>query len=254
MTEMLGLANFPDPFGRAQYIAKIMTAFRSCLEELETFYNMLVPAEEPELAPLIPAFKEYGEDKKITLTYTSGNLLSNRIGRAMFRAKAKQPGEEEGAPVLVRFTPRYGREAHALLAEKGLAPQLLHYEVLENGWAVVVMDFVDGIDLELARQWFVPPPTLKDVEEALRVLHKENLVFGDLRRPNILLCKRDVPGGGTEEGEMLVDFDWAGKHDEQRYPPMLNPGFEWAEGIKGGGIMKKEHDIAMLNLLKSSRM
>ncbi|KAG8909993.1 hypothetical protein FRC00_009054 [Tulasnella sp. 408] len=249
LTEMLGLANFPDPFGRAQYIAKIMTVFRSCLEDLESFYNTLVPAEDPELAPLIPAFREYGEDKKVTLTYATGNLLSNRVGRAMFSAKAKQPGEEEGTPVLVRFTARYGREAHALLAEKGLAPQILHYEVLENGWAVVVMDFVDGLDLDSAGVWVVPSGTLEDVQEALRVLHKENLVFGDLRRPNIIVCKRDVPGGGTTLGGMLVDFDWAGKHDEQRYPPMLNPGFKWAEGIKGGGLMKKEHDIAMFSLL-----
>lgn len=254
LTEMLGLANFPNPFGRAQYIAKIMKAFRGCLEELERFYNKLVPAEEPELAPLIPAFREYGEDKKVNLTYTSGNMLSNRVGRAMFSAKAKQPGEEEGTPVLVRFTAQYGREAHALLAEKGLAPQLFHYEVLENGWAVVIMDFVDGLDLDSARQWIVPSRVLKDVKKALRVLHKKNLVFGDLRRPNIVLCKRDVPGGGTEQGGMLVDFDWAGKHDEQRYPPMLNPEFKWAEGIKGGGVMKKEHDIAMLNLLEPSRM
>ncbi|KAG9049228.1 hypothetical protein FS837_010864 [Tulasnella sp. UAMH 9824] len=250
LTEMLGLANFPDAFGRAQCIAKIMTAFRSCLEELERFYNKLGPTEEPELAPLIPTFREYGEDKKVTLTYTSGNLISNRVGRAMFRAKATQPGEEEGTPVLVKFTAQYGREAHALLAEKGLAPQLFHYEVLENSWAVVVMYFVDALDLDAAGVWdVIPIGTLEDVQEALRVLHKENLVFGDLRKPNILLCKRDVPGGGTSLGGMLVDFDWAGKHDEKRYPPTLNPDFKWAEGMKGGGLMKKEHDIAMFNLL-----
>ncbi|KIO25688.1 hypothetical protein M407DRAFT_75345 [Tulasnella calospora MUT 4182] len=167
----------------------------------------------------------------------------------MFFADAKQPCDEEGACVLVRFTARYGREAHALLAANDLAPQLLHYEELEKGWAVVVMNFVEGLNLDKAKQWVVPSQTLKDVEEALRVLHETKLVFGDLRRPNIVLCKRDAPGGGTEQGGKLVDFDWAGKHDEQRYPLSLSPDNEWAEGMKGGGIMKKEHDIAMFNLL-----
>ncbi|KAG8916803.1 hypothetical protein FRC01_002861 [Tulasnella sp. 417] len=253
LTEMLGLANFPDPFGRARYIAKILAAFRNCIEELETFYNDLVPAEVPRMARLSPTFRQYGGDNKVTLTYTSGNILNDRTGRAMFFAKAKQPGDEEVALVLVRFSARYCREAHALLAEKDLAPKIFHYEELDNGWVVVVMDCIDGQDLETARQWTVPSRTLKDVEEALRVLHEENLVFGDLRKPNILMCDRDAPGGGTEKGGMLVDFDWAGKHGEQRYPLSLNTDFKWAEGVEPGGIMKKEHDVAMLKMLRPAR-
>ncbi|KAG8947775.1 hypothetical protein FRC04_010261 [Tulasnella sp. 424] len=186
LTEMLKLANFPDPYGRAEYIAKIMAALRTCLDGLGGFYNGLTPADEEKPARFSPFFQEYDG---FTLRYTSPNLLSDRVGRAMFNATVKRSADEEdseGKPVKVKFTPRYCREAHTLLAEKNLAPQIRHFKELENAT--------------------IPPRALKDVKEAVSMLHKDDWVFGDLRRPN-MLCERDAPGGGTEQGAMLVDFD-----------------------------------------------
>lgn len=249
LTEMLGLANFPDYNARAEYIGKVLFALRRCLEELEVFYNDLTPSDEPQVACLSPTFQHYGKDKEATLTYTSGNLLSNRIGRTMFSADARLHGDKWGIPVKVKFTLQYGYEAHALLAKKGLAPQIRHYENLENGWIVVVMDSVAGPDMESGGRVDASPRAIKDIEDAVRTLHEENWVFGDLRRPNIMLCEREAPGGKTEQGAMLVDFDWVGKDGVQRYPWSLNPDFKWAKGMKARGIMKKEHDLGMFELL-----
>ncbi|CAG8486158.1 14813_t:CDS:1, partial [Gigaspora rosea] len=46
----------------------------------------------------------------------------------------------------------------------------------------------------------------EDVEEAISKLHKENIVFADLRDSNILVNKYQ----GQCQG-MLIDFDWAGE-------------------------------------------
>ncbi|KAG8918638.1 hypothetical protein FRC01_001751 [Tulasnella sp. 417] len=247
LTETLGLANFPDPYGRARYIARVMVALRPCLKDLETFYDSLDITEVSEIARLVPATRRYGD---FTLTYTSGNLQQDRIGRAMFDAKAKRDDELTETLVKVKFTPRYCREAHELLAENGLAPRLLHYEELGGDWVVAVME-AGGNDLASQELSRVPDRALKDIKAALALLHGKNLVFGDFRRPNILLCHRDAAGGGVEEGAMLIDFDWVGKDGEQKYLPRLNSEIQWPEGVEGGKVMRKEHDDAMFALLAS---
>ncbi|KIO17610.1 hypothetical protein M407DRAFT_84822 [Tulasnella calospora MUT 4182] len=111
------------------------------------------------------------------------------------------------------------------------------------------MDFLPGKDLATAKPNPVPERVLKDVGAALRLLHEGGFVFGDLRPPNIVLCERNLQDGGTEQGAMLVDFDWAGKDGEQRYPPSLNGSIWWPTGVKRGGGMRKEHDDALYLLL-----
>ncbi|KIO17350.1 hypothetical protein M407DRAFT_85083 [Tulasnella calospora MUT 4182] len=256
LTETLGLANFPNPYERAQYIAKIMVALRHCLEALEKFYSGLTPSDIPQRANFSPIFREYyaRDGKKVALTYTGPNLLPDRVGRAMFNARAKLLDDEEGIFVKVKFTPQYCEAAHALLAASDLAPRLHHCEKLKDGWTAVVMDSVDGRDMESAKQRSLSPSALEDIERAIGALHGAGWVFGDLRPPNIMLCERDILGGGTRKGAMLVDFDWAGKENEQRYPPALNPEIKWPEGVVGGGIIKMEHDDRMLALLKTGEL
>ncbi|KAG8946281.1 hypothetical protein FRC04_011911 [Tulasnella sp. 424] len=250
LTEMLGLANFPDPYGRAEYIAKVMAALRDSLNDLANFYRSLKTAKKEQPTSFSPFFRSYNG---FTLTYTSRNLLSNRIGRAMFNAKVKGPNEEQETPVKVKFTPRYCEDAHTLLAKERLAPQLLHCGKLENGWNVVVMEYIAGLDLESSNTTTIPPRAIEDVKKAVDMLHDKNWVFGDLRRPNVMLCDRDrdPPGVGTEQGAMLVDFDWAGEDGKGMYPPALNGRIQWPEGVVNCGIMRKEHDVAMLGLLFS---
>lgn len=249
LTETLGLANFPDPFGRARYIAQIMVALRTCLKDLEDYYeeiSRLAPAEVSQMSCFVPVIRQCGN---FTLTYTSGNLLPDRIGRAMFDAKAVQSNELEGRSVKVKFTPRYCYEAHSLLAQKKLAPQILHFGELADGWKVVVMDSLTGPDLASAAQRTVPTRARQDIKEALDLLHEKGLVFGDLRPPNIMLCERDISDGETEQGAMLVDFDWAGKDGKQPYPPSLNTEVKWPDGVEPAGFIRKAHDIAMFDWL-----
>ncbi|KIO24082.1 hypothetical protein M407DRAFT_26518 [Tulasnella calospora MUT 4182] len=256
LTETLGLANFPNPYGRAQYIAKIMVSLRHCLDTLDNFYKGVIPADTLQRTNISPIFRQYdgGDGEKVTLTYTGPNLLSDRVGRALFNARATRPNDEQSISVKVKFTTQYCQAAHALLAESNLAPKLRHCEKLDDDWIVVVMDSVAGIDMESAEPKSLSPSAFEDIERAMGALHGAGWVFGDLRPPNIMLCERDIPGSGTRKGAMLVDFDWAGKENEQRYPPALNPEIKWPEGVVGGGIIKMEHDDSMLELLKAGKL
>lgn len=47
----------------------------------------------------------------------------------------------------------------------------------------------------------------------------------------------------------VIDFDWSGKEGEVTYPCILNDAVGWHEGAKLGDLIKKEHDIFMIDQL-----
>jgi hypothetical protein len=100
----------------------------------------------------------------------------------------------------------------------------------------------------------LPSSVIEDVRKAISILHEQNIVFGDLRRPNVLVkevFKSEGDAGGTWRAK-LCDFDWAGKEGLGRYSPWLNTQeIHWAEGVKRNGVMEKRHDLEMLAMLKA---
>jgi len=100
------------------------------------------------------------------------------------------------------------------------------------------------------------------VERIEGLLHKADLllfVHGDVRPPNVLiklpLALSATSGVLATSADLdidslpivFVDFDWAGTEGEVRFPPLLNPRVPWPEGVEGGGIIQKEHDIQLLH-------
>ena len=109
---------------------------------------------------------------------------------------------------------------------------------------MVVMDRADGKSVWQLREDKIPIPTIvsERVGVAVHLLHENNIVFGDLRDPNILY-------DASKDCVVLVDFDWAGKDGESRYPATLNLSNAWAEEVLPYGIMCKAHDVWQLNRL-----
>lgn len=167
-------------------------------------------------------------------------MMANDLSKAVFKADMESGNEKES--VVVKFTDRYCEAAHQILARDGLAPKL-HYckkEPSIAGLWVVVMSLVDTLPgLGGGKEQAV-----EDVERAIELLHSEGLVFGDLRSPNIL----HVKGGGA----MLVDFDWAGKAGEVRYPLDINLEVSSAQGTERNALIEMDHDRFMLNLWKDN--
>ena len=158
----------------------------------------------------------------------------------------------DGKEVVVKFTPTYNARAHRLLADRGLAPELI-YDGTEGprygGLLMIVMDDAKGGTLsELLNSSPRPPWSRLDtiiasVKKAIELLHAENLVFGDLRTPNILVDGDDVK---------LVDYDWCGVHGVDRYPFVINDAIDWASGVGSEAIMYKAHDLHMLKKLEQN--
>jgi hypothetical protein len=114
---------------------------------------------------------------------------------------------------------------------------------------MVIMELVDCQD---AFHYFgstrvIPRELLDDVKKAIKILHDANFVLGDVRRSNLFVMK-------TEDGRLrvlLIDFEWVGEANQARYPPLLNDSGEivWAEGVRPHGLMRKQHDLDMIDLL-----
>ncbi|EKM53157.1 uncharacterized protein PHACADRAFT_210864 [Phanerochaete carnosa HHB-10118-sp] len=176
---------------------------------------------------------------EVTLEYT-GRLGQEEFSKAVFTALAHTgTGTGAAAKVVVKFAHAYSCRGHKLLADHKLAPELWFCEKVESvDMYVVVMDFVPSRT--------IGPLSDADCEclrDAMKILHGEKLVFGDLRRPNILQCR----GGGT----MLIDFDWCGESGKARYPLdiLIDDTMPWHEGVERGGLITKEHDNHLLNNL-----
>ena len=165
---------------------------------------------------------------------------------ASMALQGRKVGESsQNREVVVKITSRYNKRAHRILAEKGLAPKLHFCEPVLGGLNMVVMDYIKGSPL-----WEVSCSTnrsaiFQDIKTAIELLHSENLVFGDLRVQNVIV----KPEGRA----LLVDFDWAGVHEKDRYPATLNDDGQstWAPGVGRRKIMKKEHDLFMLGEIES---
>ena len=146
--------------------------------------------------------------------------------------------------VIVKFTARYNEAAHRILADAQLAPTLHFCEHVIGDLYMVVMDRVVGKSIWQLQEDDTPVPAIvsKWVDDAVRLLHNENIVFGDLRDPNVLYVDLD-------DSVVLIDFDWAGTDGVSRYPATLNPANAWAEDVFPYGIMRKAHDIWQLKRL-----
>ena len=164
--------------------------------------------------------------------------------KAVFRAEAMMGAQV--VQVVVKFAHSYSKEAHALLAEASLAPTLWHcaYEEDVNMW-VVVMDYVQG-----ATGWTqLSLEQGESLREAVRILHAQDMVFGDLRAPNVLVLEKKA---------MVVDFDWAGREGSARYPNDISldaeDGLGWHEGVSREGLIEKAHDLYMLERVISGKV
>ena len=79
------------------------------------------------------------------------------------------------------------------------------------------------------------------VLRAIELLHLNGLVFGDLRSPNVMI---------TNANEVkLIDFNWAGEEGQAKYPSLISSDIKWAAGVKALGVIKKAHDLEMLDQL-----
>ena len=261
LTDYIALGSHPtEPDRGLRRVAQILVALKECIQDLEHFYKGIPLKSTPPDAPkkvtrsstaptksrgsrpaapdpspkVLPCYTGYPiKDPKHQFKYTK-RLTPSDSARAVFVATMEPPGGE-GRDIVVKFTRRYSEEAHRLLAQHSLAPKLLHYEMIKGtGILFVVMDHIEVTTTEDgALEGESGPKRAGWLREAVKLLHDQGFVFGDLRRPNILI---------EENGLKLVDFDWCGKFGEARYPATVSRDIEWPEGVNGEERIDYPHD------------
>lgn len=146
------------------------------------------------------------------MTFAYVRPLSPRYDRLLFVASRRTDTSIDGSNVnspdtnsspdcVVKFSQRYGTEAHQSCAEAGSAPKILLVDNLAGGWTVVVMEFIGGgfrlfSDLDNAARAKLGP----QLRSAVRTMHDNGYVHGDLKRANIF-------GDPQTDAIQIVDWD-----------------------------------------------
>ncbi len=222
---------------------RLFYALRRSLRELRGYYLHL--PLQVTISRLFPHAQSYDDPTTgITINLDYLTLLSGE-SRAVYLAKV------DDRHVVVKFVSTYSIRAHNLLAEKGLAPEIIYdgtNKPRHGDLFMIVMEYVKGKTLT---QFLQSSPSqerldavLTLVTTAIELLHAEGLVFGDLRTPNILV--------GEDGHVKIIDFDWAGVDGEHQYPFIVGNGIEWANGVGPLAIMYKKHDLFMLEKMKEN--
>ncbi|CAI2195391.1 17701_t:CDS:2, partial [Funneliformis geosporum] len=157
---------------------------------------------------------EYITDDR-TVIFTYEDWLTEDKTKLLFKGRT-----DGGCEIVIKFTQRYNAKVHHLCAEKNFAPKLFYVSNSSlGGWYMIVMKYIDSETLQTAnitREEY--NDVLKNIEEVIDTLHTNDIVFGDLRNSNIMIKKVD-----ERLQAMLIDFDWAGIHQKDRYTPRINP-------------------------------
>jgi serine/threonine protein kinase len=238
------------------HVARVFMAINESAELLRGQYNALLalphsltsplwpnptPANPAESLPELEFFAKVNHGNGAELTTI--DPANERHGMYLARTQIKNATQD----VLVKFAAKYHEDAHRLLAGKNppLAPDLYFCNRVIGGMYMVVMEYIPesrGRSLSsLRRLEFSSKVIDLGVTKALDFLHEQDLVFGDLREPNVLY----LPEG--EGRVLLVDFDGVGQDGVDRYSAALNPKARL--GVRKRQIMERLHDEENLKRL-----
>jgi hypothetical protein len=227
-------------------VAKVFEAVARAVKSLKGYYYNLHVRKQPEFRSPSPTYLP-NSPLIGDLEFKSRVLFEEKANyrRSLFHANYG------GKAVLVKFCETYSESAHRILAAEGLAPAIHYSSQISGGAFMAVMDLVQGRDAYHEFKYRdLPPTVLEDIRLALKTLHDAGLVFGDVRRPNIMVVKTRNQHGNDEWRARLVDFDWSGPVGDARYPPTLNKDIRWARGVGAAHMIEKQHDLEMLERLR----
>lgn len=257
LTDYIWLGNSRvDDIDNVLHIARILNSLKISIQGLERYYTELKPQpiqENSHHPRFFPSITSYRLNNR-TFNFIYSSPLETDQMCVTFLATLDLE-EQQQQKVVVKFVRHYGEEAHKILARLNLAPELIYFgpiaddNVSYGTLQMVVMEYIHGQTLvqdDNARQ------LLQDVKKALKKgideLHNNDFVYGDLRGPNVMIVEA---AGDEDVGDRvrLIDFDWARRVGEIRYPPHLAPCICKVAGVSEYDLIQKNHDIKMLDAL-----
>lgn len=217
-----------------------------CLSSTSLMFHRPLPATAIHCPRIYNQFKN-SDGLMVDLTFMSPfNYRTGSPSYPLFLAKVKAAGTSDGneEEVLVKLVQgNYGKDAHRVAAESGLAPKLYGVASLDGAPSAYIMEHLSG-----RAGWRHPEansiylPTREhfkklqaEIRRLLVCLQDHQLVHGDLRPNNMFIRVQD------DNVELrVVDWDWAGPQGTARYPIDLNPNAD-LPGVPNGKI-HTDHD------------
>ncbi|KAG0702543.1 hypothetical protein DFH29DRAFT_875082 [Suillus ampliporus] len=234
--------------GQCLRVARVMHALRESVVQLKDWYDGVFKHQEPlydlsrpvRHSRFFPTPDTYICDGN-PVRFSYQEPLESYPSCVTYLAKT---AGADPINVVVKFVCEYGEDVHKVMAEAGFAPKLLYYGPINitshmpsyGTLRMVVMEYVDGTTAYSSSK--LPENYHHDLTKAINYCHAQGFVFGDLRKPNVMITKDDKV--------QLIDFDWAGREGEVRYPISISRGIDWPEGVRGNGHILKKHDRDML--------
>ncbi|RVD82678.1 uncharacterized protein DFL_007096 [Arthrobotrys flagrans] len=239
LTDFIFCGDRPIDYGaRLLVLTRLFAALSNAYDLLKNYYKTLESKirnrEIPIDSSLFPYRNIYSSnDSVVTFTYF-GLLQADKL------VWAAQTSQNES--VIVKFTHQYCSDAHRLLAEAGFAPKL-YYADENSTLQMIVMQHIKGTVFLSEVPESHRAQIHSQFRQALKLLHNNDFVFGDLRPSNILVTD-------DYQKVLLIDFDWSGKQGVARYPAGgVNREHAWPTGVEANGLIEKEHDLRWLQTL-----
>ena len=223
----------------------IEAQYRSIKADADALANQVYSAYDPHIqtARKYPFLTSYDDDGQETSFTYDRQLVEDKL---VFSAAVNQPGSGE---CIVKFTCQYSEAAHNYLASHGLTPRIWKRIPIPGSWTAVVMDksnYEVLYDLELLEA--EQDKVKRKVTSIVKTLHEGGFVHGDIRDTNLLIDRASL--ASDDVMVHLIDFDWAGRIGEARYPMEINcTTVRRPTGVEGGELIAEQHDDEMVSYL-----
>ncbi|CAE6479306.1 unnamed protein product [Rhizoctonia solani] len=186
LTDFLWVGEDLSQPSKPDNIAWVFHCINQARIELGDYYRTHYPPPlgESIVSPFLYLMHYLDLTKQVVRFVYRKSLCPANPEKSIFLAEIDNP--EKPRLIIVKFVRKYNGDAHRLLAERGFAPQLLYdgtvYPDDQPGpdHTMIVMDFVQGTDLEALGSSPLPRSVFGDIEEAIKLLHGRDFVFGDL--------------------------------------------------------------------------
>ena len=213
-------------------IVRVLAALKKGIQSLHDYYSQLPATNINHGFPAYDSFESETGEKNIK--------YEREMQCHLFQ------GTVDGEKVVVKFCEEYSEEAHRLLESIGCAPRLYCCVDVSRRFKMVVMEFVEGADLgsylRNETDCEEKQKILDQCDEVLNTLHEKGLCHGDFRDVNILVREKRI---------CALDYEWAGKLGQAKYPLYMNHvHITWPEGATDGALIAKEHDIFWVKKFK----
>jgi hypothetical protein len=241
--------------GAAHTIASALDALVAAINNIEAHYKAIDAAGKAKSASMkdgprlqkargFPFMSSYDEGRT---TFTYKERLDD--DKLIFFATLDQHEVDEVDEFLVKFSRRYSEAAHSYMASRNSAPKLRRCVRISKEWTAIIMDrstyeVLFGMPLSSENKEKVR----SKVRRVVQLLHEGGFAHGDIRDTNILIDRGSLES--EDVGIHLVDFDWAGRIGEAKYPINVNKSsVSRPDDVEGGRLITQEHDLEMVNLL-----